>query len=109
MKVDIDNKEVNLKYTFRAYMIFEQIVGHSFAGINLTEFITLFYSVLMASDTELTTDYDKFIDWLDENPNKLGEFTKWLTENIKKQNALTAPEKKTSKKKTEEEDLKKNK
>lgn len=89
MKVEIKNREIELKYSFRAYMIFEQITDHSFTGGNLSDFITLFYSVLMASDRELTTDFDDFVDWLDENPDKLNEFTEWLTMNLKKQTDLS--------------------
>lgn len=89
MKVEIKNREIELKYSFRAYMIFEQITDHSFTGGNLSDFITLFYSVLMASDRELTTDFDDFVDWLDENPDKLNEFTEWLTSNLKKQTDLS--------------------
>jgi hypothetical protein len=43
----------------------------------------------MSSDRELTTDFDDFVDWLDENPDKLNEFTEWLTSNLKKQSDLS--------------------
>ena len=106
MKVDIDNKEITLKYTFRSFMIFEQVTGHSFSGKNLSEFIELFYSTLMASDSELTIDFNTFVDWLDENPQKLTEYTKWVADNITKQNLLTEPK---EEKKTEKKGVKKNK
>ena len=90
MKVEINDKEIELKYTFRAYMIFEQITDHSFTGSNLSDFITFFYSVLMASDRELAIDFDNFIEWLDENPDKLNEFTEWMIANTKKQSELSS-------------------
>lgn len=106
MKVDIDNKEITLKYTFRSFMIFEQVTGQSFSGKNLSEFIELFYSTLMASDSELTIDFNTFVDWLDENPQKLTEYTKWVADNITKQNLLSEPK---EEKKAEKKGVKKNK
>lgn len=90
MKVEIENREIELRYTFRAYMIFEQITEHSFTGSNLSDFITFFYSVLMASDRELAIDFDNFIEWLDDNPDKLNEFTEWMIANTKKQSDLSS-------------------
>lgn len=90
MKVDINNREIELRYSFRAYMIFEQITEHSFMGNNLSDFITFFYSVLMASDRELAIDFDNFIEWLDDNPDKLNEFTEWMIANTKKQSELSS-------------------
>lgn len=89
MIINIDNKEYKLKYTLRGYMIFEQIIGHSFSGAGMGDFITLFYSMVMASNKEATLDFDKFIDWLDDNTDKLHEFSEWISENIKKQNNLS--------------------
>jgi len=101
MKVEINNKEIELKYTFRAYMIFEQITDHSFMGNNLSDFITFFYSVLMASDRELAIDFDNFIEWLDDNPDKLNEFTEWMIANTKKQSELSNSKKEVKEEKKE--------
>ena len=68
MLLKIDNKEITLKYTLRGYMIFEQVTNHSFNGVGMSDFVILFYSMLMASDKELTITFDDFIDYLDENP-----------------------------------------
>jgi hypothetical protein len=101
MKVEIENREIELKYTFRAYMIFEQITEHSFTGSNLSDFITFFYSVLMASDRELAIDFDNFIEWLDDNPDKLNEFTEWMIANTKKQSELSNSKKEVKDEKKE--------
>lgn len=89
MIININNKEINLKYSFRGYMIFEQITNHSFSGNGMSDFITLFYSMMMGSDKELTITFDEFVEWLDMNPDKLQEFSEWVTDNITKQNTLT--------------------
>lgn len=89
MIININNKEINLKYSFRGYMIFEQIANHAFSGNGMSDFILLFYSMMMGSDKELTITFDEFVEWLDMNPEKLQEFSKWITDNITKQNELT--------------------
>lgn len=89
MIITIDNTEYRLKYTLRGYMIFEQITNHSFNGNGMSDFITLFYSMVMASNKEATLDFETFIDWLDETPKKLHEFSEWIGENIRKQNSLS--------------------
>ena len=92
MLLKIDNKEITLKYTLRGYMIFEQVTNHSFNGVGMSDFVILFYSMLMASDKELTITFDDFIDYLDENPQLMGEFSEWISANIAKQTKLS-PEK----------------
>lgn len=89
MKISIKDKEITLKYSFRGYMIFEQVTNHAFSGASMTDFIILFYSMVMASDKELTITYDEFIDYLDENPELLKEFSEWIGDNVSKQKNLS--------------------
>ena len=59
MKVIIDNKEVQLKYSFRALMIFEKIAGKTFSNITgLTEILIFMYSVIISSDKDITITWD---------------------------------------------------
>lgn len=85
MVINLKNKLIELKYTFRGYMIFEEITDKSFEG-GIKDTIILFYSMLMGSSKELSIEFDDFMDWLDENPDKLSEFTEWLQSNIKSRN-----------------------
>lgn len=77
-----------LKNTFRAHIIYEQITEKTFAPKNLTDIITFMYSTVMACNNELTVTFDEFISYLDENPEKLNEFVTWLTEQDKRQQGL---------------------
>ncbi len=77
-----------LKNTFRAHIIYEQITEKTFAPKNLTDIITFFYSTVMACNNELTITFDEFLNYLDENPEKLNEFVTWLTEQDKRQQGL---------------------
>lgn len=88
MKLNIQEKEINIKYSFKGFMAYEQITGESFKPQGLKEIITLFYSMVMTSNNELSITFDEFIDWLDENPLKLNEFTNFLAENTKRAEEL---------------------
>lgn len=89
MNIQINGNEIEVKQTFRAHIIYEQITGQTFSPKNVTDIITFFYSSVMASNTDLTLDFNDFIDWLDENPNTLTDFISFLTENDKRQQALS--------------------
>lgn len=88
MIINIENKEITLKYSFRGFMIYEQITDKSFQPKGLNELITLFYCIVMASDKELVIDFDDFIEWLDQNPKCLNDFSSWLSENVNRENEL---------------------
>lgn len=87
MKVNLENKEIELKYGFRAMIVYEKIMDTSFAPKGLTEILVFFYSVIVASDkdNDINLTYDGFMDWLDENPEKVGEFSEWLNSVLTKQ------------------------
>lgn len=75
----INGKEIKLKYTFRALMIYEKITGESFSGKGISEILIYFYSTIIASNKDLTLTFEDFLDWLDDNPTALNDFTEWLT------------------------------
>lgn len=82
--MNITYKEHNyeLKYSFRALMIYENITQKSFKPESLTDMITLFYSVLLSTAKTEPIQFDEFVDYLDENPELLSEFSNWLVETI---------------------------
>lgn len=88
MTIIINEKEITLKYTFRAMMIYEKITDESFSFNGLSELIILFYSTLLASDKDCTMTFEEFIDWCDENPTEINNFTEWVTRNITKNNHI---------------------
>lgn len=72
-------KDLNLHSTFRAHIIYEQIMGESFnANAGLNGVIVLFFSYIMGCNKDANLDYEEWFDWLDANPDILGEFTDWL-------------------------------
>lgn len=89
MEITINNQTIKLKYSFRGFMAYEQITNEAFKPDGLNSLITLFYSFVMVSDTSLSITFDEFIDWLDENPNKLNDFSNFIAENNERQNSLS--------------------
>lgn len=88
MKVQFNNQTYTLKYSFRALMIYENITNHSFNPKGITDVVILFYSILVASAKDTNLSFDDFMDWLDENPTSINEFSVWLTEVFAQQASL---------------------
>lgn len=78
MKIKIKEKEIELKYSYRALMIYENIQKQSFNPKTLSDIIVFFYSVVVSSAKDRNILFDDFMDWLDENPNIITEFSNWL-------------------------------
>lgn len=108
MKFNYKGKDYELKYSFRALMIYENIANKSFQPKSLTDIITLFYSIVLSSSKE-AIDFNEFIDWLDDNPDTLNEFSQYLI-GVTKANEVKAPtlNKKEDKEDKEEKEPEKN-
>lgn len=61
-------------------MIYENITQKNFNPQGLSDVITFFYSVVVASAKDSNLKFDEFIDWIDENPSSLNEFSQWLND-----------------------------
>lgn len=88
MKITINNKEITLRYSFRAMMIYEKISGTSFNPIGITEIMIYFYSCILASDKGIALTFEEFMNWIDENPTVFEEFSKWLTSILTKNSVM---------------------
>lgn len=89
MKITIDNKEYELKYSFRALMIYENITKKSFNPKTLTDILVFFYSIVCASVRDNTVEFDDFMDMLDSNPELVQEFSEWIVNVLTVQSGLS--------------------
>jgi hypothetical protein len=64
--------------------IFEQITGKSFKLETLLDNYIFYYSIILANNPNNVIDWDEFIDALDNDPKKLEEFGKVLSDEEKK-------------------------
>ena len=88
--ISIKNKEYLLKYTLRAFFIFENMTGYSFKfGTVLDEYL-LFYSMLLANNAGFDTPFDEFINLCDESPALFKEFKDFFLKEVDLQMQLTS-------------------
>lgn len=79
MKIKIKDKDVELRYSYRALMIYEEILGESFTEPKtFKEIMVFFYSVVLASSKSKDILFDDFMDWIDSSPEVFSEFIQWL-------------------------------
>jgi hypothetical protein len=96
MIVKIGEREIEMHYSLRMYMLYENIVGESLDYTKLESYTTilnLFYCAVLSSmqyhKMELDLKFDEFIDWIDtEGITALSEFSVWYTENLMLQQEL---------------------
>lgn len=88
-----ENKEVELKYSFRSSIYFEQITGHNIDLSKLTQndVVTLFYCVVIASLQKAKEPVIPMLDFLDAIDDFNGgekcilEFGNWYVDVLKAQ------------------------
>lgn len=80
MTITVKEKEYNIKYSFRALMIYENITHKSFNPKTISDMIVFFYSIVLASNKGCELLFDDFLDWIDENPDKVNDFASWLND-----------------------------
>ena len=88
MEIVIKNKTIDLKYSFRALMIYENITQKNFNPKGLSDVVVFFYSIVVATSKDTTLSFDDFLDWLDANPTAINDFSVWLTSVFNAQSGL---------------------
>lgn len=93
MKIKIENQELELHYSIRMSLIYEQIQNKSidFVNLKLEDIVILFFtavvSTLQYNKIANTMKYEDFLNWLDDNGCEkiLIEFTNWYVEQVQRQ------------------------
>lgn len=88
MKVKIKDREIELKYSFRSLIIYENIQNKTFAPQTMTDVLVFFYCSIVGSDRDVVLSFDDFLDMIDENPELVTEFSEWLTNELNKDSML---------------------
>lgn len=85
MKINIKGTDLELFYSMRVYLIYEQITGNtlSLKDGSYTVSVNLFYSAILASmqhyHLDLDFEYNEYLDWLDEQGiDLIKEFIEWF-------------------------------
>lgn len=93
-------KELKLKYTQRAVIIFEEITGQPLKLDNNKNILIFYYCVLIANNRDVNLTFDDFIDVVDDDDTLLPYMNNWFAGEIAKRSIFPSKEK-------EEEDAKK--
>ena len=82
--ISLNGKDFSLKYTLRAFFVFESIYGYPFQfGKILDEFL-LFYSFLLASNQELfKMEFEEFIELCENDLTLFEQFKEFILDEIK--------------------------
>lgn len=107
MKIQILDKEVELKSSFRSYIIFENITGRSFQTLStLSDVLVFMYANVLASLKDTSISFDEFLDYVDGNPDVVTQFSDWMIKGneIIEEATNDTVEKGESKKKTRKKD-----
>lgn len=87
--ISIQNREYLLKYTLRAFFIFENLTGYSFQFGKVLDEYLLFYSMLLANNETFTMPFDEFINLCDESPAMFNEFKEFFLKEVELQSQLS--------------------
>ena len=79
MKVKLNDKEIELKYGFRALMAYENVMDKSLEMNTLSDILTFFYCIVITSARDNSIEFDDFMDYVDEHPEAVAEFNSWLS------------------------------
>lgn len=88
MEIKINDKTIQLKKSFRSLIAYESATGKPFSPKTVTDSIMYFYCVIISSESSVEITFDEFMDWLDDNPKALSEFTEWLIKQNEADNIL---------------------
>lgn len=92
MKIKIgegkDSRDIELKYSFRSLIMYENIQNKTFAPQTMTDVLVFFFCTILGSDRDVQLSFDDFLDMIDVNPQLVSDFSEWLTNEFNKDGLL---------------------
>ena len=77
--IKIKDKEIELKQTLRALIMYENITDKAFEPKTFQDILTFLYCIVLTSSNDYSLiTFDEFIDYIDENHQVLEDMIKWL-------------------------------
>lgn len=82
--ISLNGKDFSLKYTLRAFFVFESISGYLFQFGKLLDEYILFYSFLIASNKDsFNMKFDEFIELCENDLTLFEQFKEFILDEIK--------------------------
>jgi hypothetical protein len=97
--IDINGKSYEFKYSLRAMFIWEEVTGRPFEVKTLLDTYILAYACIVANPDNPALEFSELIDYADQYPEVMDEFNKYLNEEMKRRETLSAGKKKVTRKK----------
>lgn len=79
MKINLHEKDIELKNTMRSMIMYENITEKTFNPQSVTDIIIYMYCVVVASSQDYSITLDEFIEYIDAHQEVFEEFGEWLT------------------------------
>nr|WP_317473164.1 hypothetical protein [Bacteroides hominis (ex Liu et al. 2022)]MDV6156499.1 hypothetical protein [Bacteroides hominis (ex Liu et al. 2022)] len=81
--ITIKKQDYVLKYTLRAFFIFENFTGRQFAFGRMLDEYLLFYSILLANNKDtFLMSFDEFVEACDSDPSLFASFKEFFVKQI---------------------------
>ena len=80
MTINYFDREIEIKFSFRADLLFESATGKSFTGENESEWLQYFFCTIVALTKDDGLKFDDFLDWVSDNPTVFYDYLKWYTD-----------------------------
>lgn len=78
MKINLHEKDIELKNTMRSMIMYENITEKTFNPQSVTDIIIYMYCVVVASSQDYSITLDEFIEYIDNHQEVFEEFGEWL-------------------------------
>lgn len=78
MKIKINKKTIELKYSLRAMLMYENITKQPFTPKTMTDVVTFMYCIVLSSAKDYSLKFEEFLDYMDAHPETLTDFAEWL-------------------------------
>ncbi len=96
MQINYKGHLLTLRESFLNYIAYEEMTGESFNPKGLKDIINYFYCCVYAASYDIpdvVLNWKEFIEFLDQTPEILEEFEKWLlAERTKQTDMISNPE-----------------
>lgn len=79
-EIKINGITYTLKNSLRNHFVFEEITGHGFNVNKTIDWITFFYSTLLANNETFSLVFEDFVALCDEYPEAFKEFQQFIVE-----------------------------
>ena len=80
MTINYKDNEIQLKFSFRADMLFEDATGKTFTAQTESEWLQYMFCTIIAMTKDETLKFDDFLDWVSDNPTVFYDFIEWYSD-----------------------------